>query len=53
MHTNTAGVNTKWAESQGEASTFCFVRERKTKFRNNLQKWLNKKQENIKKKSQI
>lgn len=51
MHTNTAGVNTKWAELQGEASAFCFVWERKTKFRNNLQKWLNEKQENIKKKA--
>lgn len=43
MHTNTAGVNRKWAELQGEGSAFRFVLERKAKFKNNLQKCVNEK----------
>lgn len=45
MHTNTAGVNRKWAKLQGEGSAFRFVLERKAKFKNNLQKWRERKGE--------
>lgn len=44
MHTNTAGVNRKWAELQGEGSALRFVLERKAKFKNNLQKCVKEKE---------
>lgn len=45
MHTNTAGVNRKWAELQGQGSVFRFVQERKAKFKNKLQRCVNVKME--------